>query len=134
MRRLFSISQLSATRRLEETLPPPLPTKGPGVEADKMTPLPPNRPAESSDPGLASPTLAAPTRTAWGVGVCEQRCLPLSARLHPSSSSAAMVALTLVIGWFCRALSSPVTFTQWCFGCSSGKRVSVFVLFCYYPD
>lgn len=29
---------------------------------------------------------------------------------------------------------SPVTFTQWCFGCSSGKRVSMFVLFCYYPD
>lgn len=27
-----------------------------------------------------------------------------------------------------------VTFTQWCFGCSSGKRVSMFVLFCYYPD
>lgn len=29
---------------------------------------------------------------------------------------------------------SPVTFTQWCFGCSSGKRVSMFVLFSYYPD
>lgn len=28
---------------------------------------------------------------------------------------------------------SPVTFTQWCFGCSSGKRVSMFVLFLSLP-
>lgn len=50
MRRLFSISQLSATRRLEETLPPPLPAKGPGVEADKMTP-----PASQPPRGVVGP-------------------------------------------------------------------------------
>lgn len=43
-----------------------------------------------------------------------------------------LLSLLWLVG-FSRFLS-PVTFTQWCFGCSSGKQVSMFVLFCYYPD
>lgn len=43
-----------------------------------------------------------------------------------------LLSLLWLVG-FSRSLS-PVTFTQWCFGCSSGKQVSMFVLFCYYPD
>lgn len=60
----------------------------------------------------------------------------------PASHSLRLALLVQLYSHFCShscdwSVShglSPVTFTQWCFGCSSGKRVSMFVLFCYYPD
>lgn len=35
--------------------------------------------------------------------------------------------------WLVIGYSRSLHFTQWCFGCSSGKRVSVFGLFCFHP-
>lgn len=69
----------------------------------------------------------------------EQQCLLSSTSLPLSPSCSLPVQLysqfcSHSCDWLVSHGLSPVTFTQWCFGCSSGKRVSMFVLFCYYPD
>lgn len=67
-----------------------------------------------------------------------------SSAFSPPPASCSLVSCSLPVQLYSHICShscdwlvshglSPVTFTQWCFGCSSGKRVSMFVLFCYYP-
>lgn len=77
------------------------------------------------------------------VFACEQQCLLSSTSLPLVSSRLVSCSLPVQLyshfcshscDWLVSHGLSPVTFTQWCFGCSSGKRVSMFVLFCYYPD
>lgn len=58
----------------------------------------------------------------------------VSSPLSCSPSVQLYSSRSLACDWLVsHGLFSPVTFTQWCFGCSSGKRVSMFVLFCFYP-
>lgn len=65
--------------------------------------------------------------------------LPVSSGAFPLSAGRVLLAsrpalLPHSCDWLVSRGLSPVTFTQWCFGCSSGKQVSMFVLFCFYPD
>lgn len=109
---------------------------------DKMTQSPPlqnclDLPPSSTCPRSRLSDRAAPITTAFllrHVFACEQQCLPLSRLLLASCPALLPFFCPHSCDWLVSHGLSPVTFTQWCFGCSSGKRVSLFVLFCYYPD
>ena len=122
-----------------------------GHTRDKMTQSPPPSPLQnrsdlppSSDPSKVSPLPTALLRQRQLFSFATSSRVSSSA-FSPPPASRSLVSCSLPVqlyshfcshscDWLVSHGLSPVTFTQWCFGCSSGKRVSMFVLFCYYPD
>lgn len=113
---------------------------------DKMTQPPPLPAPDHSDlpPALTCPRsrlsncAALPLSTAFSFAMSSHVS---SSALSPPALFSCSLPVQLYslfcshsCDWLVSHGLSPVTFTQWCFGCSSGKRVSMFVLFCYYPD
>lgn len=113
---------------------------------DTVAPLPPsplqnrlNLPPSLTCRRSRLSNCAAPSTTAFSFAMSSR--VSSSAFAPPPASHSFSLPVQLYshfcshsCDWLVSHGLSPVTFTQWCFGCSSGKRVSMFVLFCYYPD
>lgn len=131
--------------RFPTTLPGDPPGAFRGTAGDKMTrsPLCSHLSKEPSECPPSSTCWrsglfhrAAPTATAFfpSPHLCLWAAVPSLSPPSFASCSPLVQLFSHSCDWLVSRGLSPVTFTQWCFGCSSGKQVSMFVLFCFYPD
>lgn len=110
-----------------------------GHTGDKRTPSSSTLPHSVTRRWSRLSNRAALTMTAFlllHVFACGQRCLPSSTsvpllRLLLASCPALLRLCSHSCDWLVSRGLSPVTYTQRCFGCSSGKQVSMFVLFVF---
>lgn len=110
-----------------------------GHTGDKSTPSSSTLPHSVTCRWSRLSNCAAQTMTAFfllHVVACGQRCLLSSTsvpllRLLLASCPALLRLCSHSCDWLVSHGLSPVTYTQRCFGCSSGKHVCSF---CFYPD